>query len=235
MKIAIMQPYVFPYIGYFQLINAVDVFVFYDDVSFIKKGYINRNYILVNDTKTRFTIPCKAVSQYKKINQIEVDFNSKAIKKLQTTLATHYKKAPYFNDVMPLLNDFFNATKAINSIGEMALKSVKLIIDYLNIKTEIKISSIDFKESQFLKKEKRLISITITAKADIYVNAIGGKSLYTKDMFANHGIQLHFLESDEIVYKQFSDEFVPWLSIIDILMFNSKVKVQNYLNMYSLV
>lgn len=75
MKIAIMQPYIFPYIGYFQLINAVDKFIIYDDVNYIKQGWINRNKILLNNEDYLFTFPLKNASSYKKINEIELSEN----------------------------------------------------------------------------------------------------------------------------------------------------------------
>ena len=75
MTVAIMQPYLFPYIGYWQLIHAVDTFVIFDDVNYIKKGYINRNNILVNGQKQTFTLELMSASQNKLINDIDIGNN----------------------------------------------------------------------------------------------------------------------------------------------------------------
>ena len=72
MKLAIMQPYLFPYLGYFQLIAAVDKFVFYDDVNFIKNGWINRNRLLISGKVNYITIPLSGASSFLKINQVLV-------------------------------------------------------------------------------------------------------------------------------------------------------------------
>jgi len=211
-KIAIMQPYLFPYIGYFQLVNAVDTFVFYDDVNFIKAGWINRNNILINGKRKLITVPCK------KISQIELA----------------YKKALYFNEVFPLI---YNLLSAYNkpTISELAIDSVLLAANYLNLKPDFKKSSKDFPNSSKLKKDNRLIEISKLAGAGIYVNPIGGVELYSKKKFKEEGITLNFVESGLINYKQYENEFVPNLSIIDVMMFNSPQQIKEMLNQYKLI
>src|SRR5690606_3799363 len=98
MKIAIMQPYLFPYLGYFQLINAVETFVFYDDVNFIKRGWINRNQILVDNKAALFTVPLKKASQNKLINEIDMAIDEKWLSQFFKTIEQNYKNAPYFDD-----------------------------------------------------------------------------------------------------------------------------------------
>jgi hypothetical protein len=235
MKIAIMQPYVFPYIGYFQLINAVDVFVFYDDVNFIKKGFINRNTLLFHHKAHRFTIPCKAVSQNKNINEIAVDASSNTLIKLQASIALHYKSAPYYNEVMPLLTDFFMAKPFYGSIASMAMHSVQMVAKYLEMSTKFEVSSETYKDTQHLTKADRLVAIAKKAHADTYINAIGGQALYTKQQFANQNLELYFLQSNAINYLQFNTKFVPWLSIIDVMMFNDKETIHKFLNSYTLL
>lgn len=235
MKIAIMQPYVFPYIGYFQLINAVDTFVFYDDVNFIKKGFINRNNLLFNNERQRFTIPCKAVSQNKKIKDIEVDVSSNALTKLETSIANNYIKAPFFKSVMPLLSDFFEAQEAHVSIADMAMQSVQLVADYLELSTRFAISSESYQDTQQLVQVDRLIAISKRENASMYINAIGGQELYTKKQFAEQHLELRFIKSNPINYLQFNNKFVPWLSIIDVMMFNDKDTIHKFLNSYALI
>ncbi|MBF9253844.1 WbqC family protein [Pontibacter sp. 172403-2] len=233
MKVAIMQPYVFPYIGYFQLIDAVDLFVIYDDVQYIKKGWINRNRILLNGKEHLFTIPCIKASQSKLINEIGVDWSSKDISGFCKTIEAAYRKAPFFEEINTLLHAVLN--KRPESIADLATAGITSICDYLNIKTELKRSSqCDFQNVD-LKKGDRLIDIVKKTGGSDYINAIGGRELYTKEDFAQQGINLNFLKSLPVVYQQFNNDFVPWLSILDVLMFNSKENIAEYLKQYELL
>ena len=234
MRVAIMQPYVFPYIGYFQLINAVDQFIFYDDVNFIKRGYINRNNILVQEEKHRFVIPCKGMSQNKKINEVELFFDEKAKAKFLKTISLSYQKAPFFDEIYTILNKFIDSNTS-KTISDFAMQSVKLIANYLELKVKWSVSSSQFNKSQALKKEARLIHITKECQADTYINPIGGQELYHKAMFKKHDISLYFLKSNPVTYQQFTNDFVPWLSIIDVLMFNSVSDIKTMLNDFELV
>lgn len=234
MKLAIMQPYFFPYIGYFQLINSVDKFVFYDDVNFIKKGWIHRNNLLINNESFLFTIPCKAVSQNKLINQILLNFDNKEKLKFLRRVQLAYKNAKYFDTFYYKLESFIlndNST----TISELAGESIIFISDYLKIKTSFLYSSKNFSETINSDRQQRLINISKAEKTTTYINAIGGKELYSKIDFNKNGIDLKFLKTGSVAYKQFANEFIPNLSIIDVLMFNSKEEVKTYLNQYTLV
>ena len=233
MKIAIMQPYLFPYIGYFQMINAVDTFVFYDDVNFIKRGWVNRNKILVNGNEKLFTIPLIDASQNKLINEIEINSNNKELNKLLNTISQNYKKAPHFEQVFPLIKGFLNLKQRF--ISEMAVDSIKEISKYLKIDTEFILSSEKFSETRGDEKEERLVSICQSLNASEYINAIGGAELYSKNTFFDNGIKLNFIQSNKITYNQYRNDFVPWLSIIDVLMFNSKIEINSMLNDYKLL
>jgi hypothetical protein len=234
MKVAIMQPYIFPYIGYFQLINAVETFVFYDDVNFIKKGFINRNYILVNDKAHQFTIPCSSVSQNKLIKDVFIHYDEKTRSKFIRTLEQAYREAPYFDNVFPLLDQFLKR-KSYNTISEMAIASIKLIANYLRLDKNWVISSQIHESSHHLSKEARILEIAKKEGAKTYINAIGGKSFYSKEYFEKEEITLCFLQSDPISYPQFKDEFVPWLSILDVVMFNTIEDIQTMLTRFKLV
>lgn len=236
MKIAVMQPYVFPYLGYFQLIKAVDTFVFYDDVNFINKGWINRNKILVNEKAYRFTIPLKSQSQFKLISETEIDrlnfdnFNRKFLK----TINQSYKKAPHFDSVFGLIENFLRCHE-FQLISTMSMASIQLVCNYLNINTNLKISSKEFASSKRLKKEQRLYYICKQTNSSTYINPIGGQELYHKSEFENHNINLKFMNSKYLSYQQFNNEFVSNLSIIDVLMFNSKSKIKEMLFNYELL
>lgn len=230
MKIAIMQPYFFPYIGYFQLINAVDKFVIYDDVNFIKNGWINRNRILINGKDNYLTVHLKDASSFKLINNVNFTGNrNKLIKTIQQT----YIKAPYFKDVYSIIEKVL--TYECNLISELAHKSIIEVLAYLNIDTEIIVSSEKLNYTKNYKNQERIIAICKELGATHYINANGGQELYNKEIFANEGIELNFIKSQEIKYKQFNNEFISWLSIIDVLMFNSKETVRQMLSMHELV
>ena len=154
-RIAIMQPYIFPYIGYFQLVYATDVFVFYDDVNFINRGWINRNRILLNGKEQLFTIPCKDASQNKLIKDIEVLHDPKSMQKTLATIQAAYKKAPFFADVYPLMENIFGVQYEI-SISQLAIDSVISVCDYLGVIRKFKISSEEY-HNQALKKDTETI------------------------------------------------------------------------------
>ena len=229
MNIAIMQPYFFPYIGYWQLINAVDIFVIYDDVNFIKSGYINRNNILQNGNSQLITLELIGSSSNKKINEISIGNNSK---KLLKTIRQNYSKAPFFNDVWYLLEEIFENNE--KDLSKFLFFLIKKISNYLDINVKFLFSS-DIKKNMNHKAQDRLIEMSKMFNASRYVNPIGGIELYDKEAFSSAGINLSFLKSNEIIYKQFNDEFVSNLSIIDVIMFNSKDSVKKMLNHYNLI
>jgi hypothetical protein len=232
MTIAIMQPYIFPYIGYFQLIRAVDKFVIYDDVNFINKGWINRNRLLVAGQAHLFTIPLKDASQNKLIYEVELSESEPWRKKLLKTVQQSYQKAPYYSTVFPVIEEIVNFEA--KTINEVIYNCLKRICAYLSIETTIVPSSTVFNNSA-LKAQDRIIDICIQEKADHYINPVGGMELYDKLKFESEGIRLNFIKSTAGSYPQFKNAFVPWLSIIDILMFNDLDAVNTLLNEYELI
>ncbi len=232
MKVAIMQPYLFPYIGYYQLINAVDIFIVYDDVAFIKQGWINRNNLLLNNKKFLFFVPVKGISSFKKIFDTEIDYKMKWAKKMLMTIEQAYKKAPYFQDVFPILQSVLESQKA--TISELATESLLQVCKYLEIETEFKLSSVLYKDTE-LKGKERVIEICLHEKATHYINPIGGQELYSKEDFLMHNLHLNFIKTEQISYNQFNNEFIPSLSIIDVLMFNSLDEIKVMLNQFELI
>ena len=184
MKIAIMQPYVFPYVGYFQLINAVDIFVFYDDVNFIKQGWINRNNILVNGQPFLFTIPLKKPSSFVKINEVMINEKMRGQwqKKFLLTLQQNYKKAPFFEEGFSIVENIFASSIDEISISKLAIKSVLEVCNYLDIDTKI-ISSSTIYENKDLSGKERVIDICKKENSLHYINPIGGQELYEQSYF----------------------------------------------------
>ena len=227
-----MQPYLFPYIGYWQLINAVDTFVIYDNIQFSKKGWFHRNNFLMNGKKTLFTIPLKKdFDNLDVIDRYLSDDSEKQINKIVAQMKNNYKKAPYYSDVFPLIEAvFMNQEK---NLFCYIYHSIEMICDYLGIDTKIvKSSTIDIDHN--LRSQNKVIAINKSLNSIKYINLIGGTELYDVKSFNKEEIELKFLESEVSKYKQFNDEFIPYLSIIDVMMFNSKEKVKNMLEKYKL-
>jgi hypothetical protein len=233
MKLGIMQPYFMPYIGYWQLMNAVDQYVIYDDVNFIKGGWINRNRILLNGEAKYFNIQMAGgASSYKHINEIGISNNSAVINKNIRILEAAYKKAPLFDQIMPVMEKIL-LYKADN-LALFIMHSFEEINQYLGIITKLLLSS-DLQKDNKLRGQDKVIAVCQLLGADEYYNAIGGQKLYSYQEFRKFGIELKFLKTANIFYKQFNDQFIPNLSMIDILMFNSVDKIKSYLLEYSLL
>jgi len=230
-KIAIMQPYFFPYIAYWQVINAVDTYVVYDDVAYIKGGWINRNNILVNGKANLITLALENSSSFKNINEINIIQNGKNTEKIVKTIQMAYKKAPFYNQVMLILENLF--TKNIK-ISEFNYNSIIDINKYLGINTNIILSS-NLAKDNTLKAQDKVIHINKLLNSNMYINAIGGQELYDREEFKKEGIELKFIKMGDIKYQQFKNDFVPNLSIIDVMMFNSVEKIKEMLNNYELI
>lgn len=233
MKLAIMQPYFLPYIGYFQLLNAVDEFVVYDNIEFTKRGWIQRNRILVNGTDSIFSLPLKKASDYLDIceRRLADSFGQERIK-IMRRIESAYRRSPYFTLVMPVIERCFNYEST--NLFEFIYNSLLVVCEYLGITTKITISS-GLDSGHGMKAQDRVIAICQKLSADHYINAISGKELYMKEEFAERGIKLSFINSEPIVYPQFDNKFVPSLSIIDVMMFNAVTTIGDYLEWYELV
>jgi hypothetical protein len=233
MKTAIMQPYFLPYIGYFQLINAVDTFIILDDVNLIKRGWINRNQILLNNKAYLFSIPLEKSSQNKLINQTYISFSEKDREKLLKTIQLAYKKAPMFNKIYAFIESIINFNEI--DLTKFIINSILKITDFLNIKTQFLISS-KIEIDNLLKSEEKIIELCKKVNTTTYINLSGGKELYCRDNFKKADINLKFIEPklESIIYKQYNDAFIPSLSFLDIMMFNDNEKINNFLQQYSL-
>lgn len=225
--IAVMQPYLFPYLGYYQMAYHVSEFVFFDDVHFIKKGYINRNNILLDDKAHRFSLPVQDASQNCLIKD-HMFLDGGDVKYL---IERAYGKAPYFSEVFPLVRDVL--TDPDRSVVHVTARSIRIVFDYLGLPKRFSLSS-EIGKSPLAKGESKIIEICIAKGARRYTNAVGGKDLYDAAAFNNRGIELEFICMKEIVYSQLSPVFVPNLSIIDVLMHCSKDEVIWLLSQYGI-
>lgn len=229
-----MQPYFMPYISYFQLLKAVDVFVLYDDVNYINKGWINRNYYDQNGNRQLFTLPLLKASQNKKINEIELFEFDKFRRNFLKSLELSYKKSACYDQAMPLINSVLDYSN--NDLTGFLCHSLKLVTGYLSlsIDTAIVPSSAIYNNAH-LKAQERIIDICRQEKATHYINPIGGMELYSRAAFEKENIDLKFLKTGAISYKQFAAAYIPYLSVIDTLMHNTPAEINPLLLNYELI
>lgn len=233
MKLAIMQPYIFPYIGYFQLINAVDQFVVHDDVQWIKGGWINRNRILVQGKPHYIALPMQDGSHLLKINERAFSIDIKRQKeKILRQIEGAYRKAPCFDTVMRVVSDCFAYQE--QNASAFIVNSLRICCDFLGIQTPFVLSS-GLDKRNDLRGQDRIIEINLVLGASHYINPIGGIELYGEAQFAANDLRLSFIKARNIRYEQFGiGEFVPFLSIIDVMMFNTQEQIAQLLSQYDL-
>lgn len=228
-KLGIMQPYLFPYLAYFQVMKAVDQYVIYDDVQYIKGGWIGRNNVLMQGEKKLLSIRLLGASPNRLINEVVVDEH---FEKFEKTIASYYARAPFRSEVSELLARIFSFPD--KNLARFIANSFAEISHYLKFDTEFIMSS-DLKKDIALKGQDKVLAICNELAAGTYINAIGGQSLYNREDFQAQRIKLKFLKSHPVVYRQMGNVFVPDLSIIDVMMFNSHEDVNFLLDRYELI
>ena len=222
MRLAIMQPYFLPYVGYFQLIRSVDLFIVYDNIKYTKKGWINRNRMLQSGKDVMFTLPLESDSDYLAVCEraLAADFNRD---RLLNQFKGAYRRAPFFAQTFPLIEQIVRHEDM--NLFRFLHNSIVKTCAHLGITTEIRISS-GVAIDHDLKNQDKVLALCEAVGANIYVNAIGGMELYSKETFRERGIDLKFIRSKPFEYPQFGDMFVPWLSIVDVMMFNPLDTIQ---------
>ena len=254
MRLAVMQPYFMPYIGYFQAIGAVDKYILYGNLPFIKKQWMNRNRIrLCNGEVYPIIVPLKHKSSKTLIHDVVVDNSQPWERSLLKTLLMNYKRAYGFNEVFPFIESLLSIR--YETLMELNVETIRSISRYLDIQTEIdsdnrrfddleevlKSIESDYSNLPYLwttkpvKKTARVIEICRREHSCHYINAIGGQALYDKNEFLSYGIRLDFIRTNEITYPQYSYPFEPNLSIIDVLMHNGKEGTKELLKEYTLI
>jgi len=214
------------------MVQAVDDFVFYDDVMFIKKGWINRNRILMQGKEFLFTIPLEKQSQNKTIRESTVAWGPDFPGKFLTQLESAYKKAPQFDRVMPMIRQLLSHQPI--SMADLAGKSIEGVWQYLGLEKRFHYSS-QLPNNQEAGRAERLIHLTKSLGDSKYINALNGQELYEKDFFAKHHVDLKFIKPGLEPYKQGkTDEFIAGLSMIDVLMWNQPEIVVRLLHNYTL-
>jgi hypothetical protein len=225
MRLAIMQPYFLPYIGYFQLMSVVDKFLLLDDVNFINRGWINRNRIAVNGEPYWMTLPLIKASQNRLINEIEIFDDSAWKRKILRTVELSYRQAPYFAQVFPLFSELIE--QARGPLAGFLSAQLGRMAAYIGLDVRIeKTSSVYPKEGRT--GEVRILDICRREQAESYVNLPGGRDLYDRAAFAALGIELLFLDPNfAAMTLQHGGKEGPYLSILDLVMFNSPATVRD--------
>ena len=227
-----MQPYFFPYIGYFQLISATNQFVIYDNIKYTKKGWINRNRFLLNSGSATFSIPLTRDSDFLDIRDRRISSEYRR-EKLIRKLEAAYQYAPQFESTFPLILEIINNSS--DSLFEYVKNSVQRLCHHLDIDTKIVISSQVMIDHQLKSKEK-ILALCQKLGADEYINSIGGLDLYSFEAFQASGVTLKFIKTKPIQYPQFEKDCIPSLSIIDVLMFNPLSQVKQWVRVdYDLI
>lgn len=229
MKIGIMQPYFLPYIGYWQLMNAVDKYVILDDVNYIKRGWINRNRILLNGKDHLFTLPLLKADAFRHINENTL---APVPRSLRQTIDLAYRRAPHYAEVVPLVDELLGNGE--RNLAKFVGHSIRRVADYLDIRPEFCYAS-EIDHDPKLKAQDMILDIVKRLGGDVYYNAIGGQGLYDRARFAAEGVTLGFVRPTLCPYAQFGDEFVPGLSVLDVMMFCDRPQLREQLESFEVV
>jgi hypothetical protein len=225
LKLALMQPYFLPYIGYFQLIAACELFVVYDNIKYTKKGWINRNRMLRDGQDVMFSLPLQNGTDHLNVDQRTLAGAPDPHKWL-AQLKGAYRHAPYFAETLPLLEKIARCDE--DNLFRFLHHALLACCAHLDIRTPVRVSS-SVGIDHGLRGQDKVLAICDALGADTYINAIGGTELYTPAPFNARGTSLRFIRSRPIDYPQFGKPFVPWLSIVDVLMFNPLETVRHWI------
>lgn len=231
-KLGIMQPYFLPYMGYWQLIATVDEFIVYDTVKYTKKGWINRNRFYLNGQDEMFSLPLKADSDALDVNARSIADNFDPDKLLRQFKGA-YQKAPYYAENFPVIETILGYSG--RNLFSYIYHSIEQMCAYLGITTPLRKASDLPTAAPDAKGQDRVIKICKSAGATEYINPIGGLELYQRQAFAKQGLGLKFIKSRPLNYVCFGQPCLPHLSVLDVLMFNSREQVKGYLSSFDYV
>jgi len=232
MRLAVMQPYAFPYLGYFQLMHAVDRFVLLDDVTYIKQGWINRNRLLGPHGPLRFTLPVQGASSNRRLCDLFLTADTRWSDSLLRTIEQNYRRAPGFERAWPVVETSLRYPE--RRLTDWLRHSLEQVRAALEISTPL-VSAADIHPAASCRGLDRVLEICGREGADEYLNAEGGRALYPAEIFTAHGIGLHFVEHQPRAYPQRGAPFVERLSIIDVMMFNAQADLARLLEDYQVV
>lgn len=232
MTLAGNQPYLFPYLGYWQLIHAADRFLIADDYDFIHRGWVNRNRILVNGQVQYFRVEVHRGGASRHFCDKRLALTPERLSDKLRTLEMAYHKAPFFAAGYGLAEEVLRWPE--DNLALFLEHGIRAVCAYLGIETSIGRSS-DLPGNSLLRREERIYDFCARLGADTYINAPGGQKLYSFEEFRQRGIRLRFLQSKLPSYPQFGGPFVERLSILDAIMFNSPEALHAMLDEYSFI
>jgi len=227
-----MQPYFFPYLGYWQLLNLVDRFVIYDDVNYIQRGWVNRNRILINGAPSYLTLPLSNASQNKLICEISIDQTAKWRAKMLKSIEGAYRKSPFYAEIFPVVENIIRYENA--NLSDFLKHQIFKLAEYIGIETQIVESSRGYSNT-VLSGQERIIDICRREQASVYVNPEGGVTLYDSAAFVAEKLSIQFLKSNTRCYRQRSESFVPHLSVVDTLMAEGRDGVRAFLEDFVII
>ena len=230
--VAIMQPYLFPYLGYVQLMQAVDEFVFFDTAQFIRRGWIHRNRIVLNGKAHTFTVPVTKCARETLIQDVLWSADPSVRTKLLQTIKQAYKDAPYVEAVLPWVERTLRSTES--SVAKLIEMHFIDLYQYLGLEVNFYLAS-GRMWTEASGSSQRILSMCQDLNATCYINPINGRHLYASEDFAMRGVELQFLEMDVVEYSQIGTGFVSHLSMIDVLMMNAPSVVLNLLQNYEII
>jgi hypothetical protein len=234
MKIGIMQPYFIPYLGYFSLIDATDRWILFDTPQYIRHGWVNRNRVLkpAKDDWQYLSVPLEKHSQETTILDVSIKQNGWQDKMI-AQLSHYKKKARYYDPVIGLLQDSFTKQKDDFSLVNLNAQLILDICTYCGMEIKIELfSEMDLTIGTVSAPDEWALEISKSLCATHYLNPPGGQEFFDKSKYDNAGIKLHFLESSLPPYYQANNSFIPGLSIVDALMFNSPQDVLGMIKYY---
>ena len=236
MKLAINQPYLFPYLGYFSLIKHTDQFILLDEVQFIKQGWIHRNRVLAQEGGWKYIrVPLVKHHQTDRISQVRINNEEDWRSELLRQLIFYKNKAPYYGETMGVVEKALDIET--DSIGKLNEHVLKIVCHYLGIAADIRL----FTEMALAVKpaeapdEVPLHICQSLGNVEEYWNLEGGAEFYDRRKFQQAGIEIKFLKMNLHQYPQINKDFEPALSIVDVLMFNDPEQIRGMLEDYQLI
>lgn len=235
MKLGIMQPYFFPYIGYFSLICQSDKFIFFDTPQYISSGWVNRNRILKSDgTPGYITVPVVKAARETAIKDICIS-NPEWKQSFFGQLTAYKRKAPKYKDTLEFLHEILDCKEYVY-LSELNIDTLIKTSEHIGIHTEFETySKMNLDIEQVNAPDEWALNITKALGGDTYINPPGGMSFFDPDKYRNSNIRLQFLKSNLKPYIQRIGRFEPGLSIIDVLMFCDTDEIRNLLEDFEII
>jgi hypothetical protein len=216
MKGTILQPTYLPWIGYFEMIDSTDIYIVFDHVQFEKKSWQQRNKIKTSNGVIWLSVPIKREKRETRICDIKISYDhGNPLEKHWRTITLVYKKAPYFNEYRSIFEKIYS--KEYNHLSDLNVAIIKKICNVLGIKTKIVLSSMLNLNDKNMGKTEKVVNLCKKVDITHLYDAKGAKEFIDDSIFHKEGISITFQHFEHPVYKQLWGNFIPYLSVIDLL------------------